>query len=58
MLNSAINFALGFFGYPLDGKYQQSITIEANGVSSPFYITIATAELLTQFNNTLSPYKT
>lgn len=33
MLNSAINFALGFFGHPLEGKYQQSITIEADGVS-------------------------
>ena len=32
MLSSALNFALGFFGYPLDGKYQQSITIEAKGV--------------------------
>lgn len=27
-----MNFALGFFGYPFDGQYQQSITIEANGV--------------------------
>lgn len=32
MLHSAINFALGFFGHPLDGKYQQSITIEAEKV--------------------------
>ncbi|KAG7086094.1 hypothetical protein E1B28_003609 [Marasmius oreades] len=29
MLHSALNFALGFFGLPLEGKYQQSITIEA-----------------------------
>lgn len=27
-----MNFALGFFGYPLDGMYQQSITVEAEGV--------------------------
>lgn len=30
---SAINFALGFFGWPLDGKYEQVIMIEAHGVS-------------------------
>ncbi|GLB35545.1 putative phosphoglycerate mutase-like protein [Lyophyllum shimeji] len=34
MLQSALNFALGFFGYPLDGKYQQSITIEADGFNN------------------------
>ncbi|KAJ8699287.1 hypothetical protein PTI98_002418 [Pleurotus ostreatus] len=34
MLNSAINFALGFFGHPLEGKYQQSITIEADGFNN------------------------
>lgn len=33
MLNSAQNFALGFFGYPLEGQYQQQIMIEAKGVS-------------------------
>lgn len=33
MLASALNFAIGFFGYPLDGQYQQSIIIEAPGVS-------------------------
>ena len=32
MLASAMNFAIGFFGWPLDGQYQQSITIEADGV--------------------------
>ena len=32
MLSSALNFAIGFFGYPIKGKYEQSITIEANGV--------------------------
>lgn len=36
MLHSALNFALGFFGYPLDGKYQQSITIESKGVCHDF----------------------
>ncbi|KAG6900350.1 hypothetical protein C0993_011981, partial [Termitomyces sp. T159_Od127] len=34
MLYSALNFALGFFGYPLEGKYQQSITIEALNFSN------------------------
>ncbi|KAG6856725.1 hypothetical protein H0H87_001325 [Tephrocybe sp. NHM501043] len=34
MLHSALNFAIGFFGYPLDGKYQQSITIEAPGFNN------------------------
>ncbi|KAG5727396.1 3-phytase A [Termitomyces sp. T112] len=34
MLHSALNFAMGFFGYPLDGKYQQSITIESDGVNN------------------------
>lgn len=32
MLASAMNFALGFFGWPLDNQYYQSITIEAEGV--------------------------
>ena len=32
MLSSGLNFAIGFFGYPFEGKYQQSITIEADGV--------------------------
>ncbi|KAG5640451.1 hypothetical protein DXG03_008594 [Asterophora parasitica] len=34
MLQSALNFAIGFFGYPLDGKYQQSILIEADGFNN------------------------
>jgi hypothetical protein len=40
MLYSALNFALGFFGYPLEGKYLQSITIEAphfNNTLSPYH---------------------
>ncbi|KAL0571706.1 hypothetical protein V5O48_010246 [Marasmius crinis-equi] len=34
MLHSALNFAIGFFGYPMEGKYQQSITIEAPGFNN------------------------
>lgn len=34
MLASALNFAIGFFGYPFDGQYQQSITIEAKGFNN------------------------
>ncbi|KAG6810444.1 hypothetical protein H0H92_011838 [Tricholoma furcatifolium] len=34
MLHSALNFGIGFFGYPLEGKYQQSITIEADGFNN------------------------
>ena len=29
---SALNFAIGFFGYPFDGQYEQSVTIESTGV--------------------------
>ncbi|KAG6828355.1 hypothetical protein H0H92_008243 [Tricholoma furcatifolium] len=45
MLYSALNFAIGFFGYPLDGKYQQSITIEAQGFSNSLapYMTCSNA---------------
>jgi hypothetical protein len=32
MLASALNFAIGFFGYPFEGQYEQSITIEGVGV--------------------------
>ncbi|KIO02534.1 hypothetical protein M404DRAFT_147468 [Pisolithus tinctorius Marx 270] len=31
---SAINFALGFFGWPLDGKYEQVLMIEADGFNN------------------------
>ncbi|KAJ7850562.1 phytase [Mycena leptocephala] len=34
MLASAQNFAIGFFGYPFEGQYQQRITIEGHGVHS------------------------
>lgn len=33
MWSSAMHFAIGFFGYPFEGQYEQSITIEHNGVS-------------------------
>lgn len=32
MLHSALNFAVGFFGLPIEDKYQQSILIEDDGV--------------------------
>jgi len=41
MLSSAMNFALGFFGWPLEGQYQQSITIEENGVCHELHLTRA-----------------
>lgn len=34
MLHSALNFAIGFFGLPIEGKYLQSVTVEADGVSN------------------------
>jgi hypothetical protein len=34
MLHSALNFAVGFFGLPLEGSYQQSILIEKHGFNS------------------------
>ncbi|KIM23174.1 hypothetical protein M408DRAFT_332472 [Serendipita vermifera MAFF 305830] len=34
MLASATNFALGFFGWPLDNKFLLSVTVEANGVNN------------------------
>ncbi|KAJ7894516.1 phosphoglycerate mutase-like protein [Mycena olivaceomarginata] len=34
MLASAQNFAIGFFGYPFEGQYQQSITIEGHGFNN------------------------
>ena len=33
MLASSTNFAFGFFGWPLEGKFLQEVTIEATGVS-------------------------
>ncbi|KAG1867973.1 hypothetical protein C8R48DRAFT_793164, partial [Suillus tomentosus] len=34
MLDSAHNFALGFFRYPLEGQYQQEIMIGAKGINN------------------------
>ncbi|KDQ12410.1 hypothetical protein BOTBODRAFT_34385 [Botryobasidium botryosum FD-172 SS1] len=34
MLQSAYNFAIGFFGYPFEDKYLQSISIEALGFNN------------------------
>ncbi|KAF9239899.1 phosphoglycerate mutase-like protein [Melanogaster broomeanus] len=31
---SAVNFALGFFGWPIEGKYEQVIMIEASGFNN------------------------
>ncbi|KAF8839264.1 phosphoglycerate mutase-like protein [Paxillus ammoniavirescens] len=31
---SAINFALGFFGWPIEGKYEQVLMIEASGFNN------------------------
>ena len=35
MLHSALNFAVGFFGLPIEGKYLQSVTIEEQEVKFP-----------------------
>ncbi|KAJ3556987.1 hypothetical protein NM688_g1721 [Phlebia brevispora] len=47
MLSSALNFAIGFFGYPFEGQYQQSITIEAGGYNNTLapYKTCPNAEI-------------
>lgn len=37
MLASATNFALGFFGWPLDEKLLLSVTVEADHVGT-FYL--------------------
>jgi hypothetical protein len=66
MLASAMNFVIGLFGYLFEGQYQQSITIEADGcVASLFCLAshlllnfIYPHQLISQFNNTLTPYKT
>ncbi|KIK61887.1 hypothetical protein GYMLUDRAFT_165643 [Collybiopsis luxurians FD-317 M1] len=34
MLHSALNFAIGFFGYPLEGQYQQSTIIQEDGFNN------------------------
>ena len=42
MWSSAMHFAIGFFGYPFEGQYKQSITIEHDGVSffCPFLLSL------------------
>ncbi|KAG9030965.1 hypothetical protein FRB95_003302 [Tulasnella sp. JGI-2019a] len=47
MLNSARNFAVGFFGYPIEDQYLQSITYEAWGVNNTLapYMTCPNANL-------------
>lgn len=47
MLASAMNFVIGFFGYPFEGQYQQSITIEADGFNNTLapYKTCPNAEV-------------
>jgi len=34
MWSSAMHFAIGFFGYPFEGQYEQSITIEHDGFNN------------------------
>ena len=59
MLASALNFAIGFFSYPFQGQYEQSITIEGTGVREYLSDTPPCSSLSTlQFNNTLAPYNT
>ena len=59
MLHSALNFAVGFFGLPVEGRYLQSVTIEKNGVRAFDMGVRMLADLcLLQFNNTLAPYDT
>ena len=58
MVASATNFAIGFFGYPFEGQYQQSITIEASGVCLSSLLQSSQKLIYHQFNNTLAPYLT
>ncbi|KZT22884.1 phosphoglycerate mutase-like protein [Neolentinus lepideus HHB14362 ss-1] len=57
MLASALNFAIGFFGYPFEGQYQQSITIEANGFNNTLapYKTCPNAQIPSKSDRAL-PY--
>jgi len=48
---SALNFAIGFFGYPFDGQYEQSVTIESTGVRG-FLRDLASGFDLTPFSLT------
>ncbi|KAK7691641.1 hypothetical protein QCA50_005040 [Cerrena zonata] len=55
MLASALNFAIGFFGYPFEGQYQQSITIEEKGFNNTLapYKTCPNAETSGKSNRSL-----
>ncbi|TFK45691.1 phosphoglycerate mutase-like protein [Heliocybe sulcata] len=57
MLASALNFAIGFFGYPFEGQYQESITIEAEGFNNTLapYKTCPNARLPSKSDRAL-PY--
>ena len=57
MWSSAMHFAIGFFGYPFEGQYAQSVTIEHDGVSLQSLYTTPTDICHCQFNNTLVPDK-
>ena len=58
MWSSAMHFAIGFFGYPFEGKYEQSITIESHGVSVLSHFVLLADICQYQINNTLAPDKT
>ena len=58
MWSSAMHFAIGFFGYPFEGQYEQSVTIEHDNVSLRSLYSTTTNICHYQYNNTLSPYKT
>jgi hypothetical protein len=38
MLDSATNFAFGFFGWPLEGKVLLEVTVEAGGVRKRLHL--------------------
>ena len=50
MLHSALNFAVGFFGLPIEGKYLQSVTIEEKGVRNTllYHFVFAKGWLITE----------
>ena len=57
MWSSAMHFAIGFFGYPFEGQYEQSVTIEHDNVRLRSLCITTTNIYHSQHNNTLSPYK-
>ena len=62
MLASAMNFAIGFFGWPIKNQYQQSITIEASGVGviaeclRPWHIDLIFISSTTPWHHTARVY--